>query len=161
MKIILIKLRKEFNKKTILCRKRSIMETHETYLQYGEKIIIEPGDIIYKQNHTPEEKPVYFIIAGLVKLEFNSKNGTVFPHYLQPDNVFGIIEPLTNTNRLTNAYAMEKTMLYRWTIEDFYTASSISWELTYIAITGLTRLLRILNAEFGEKLGLLKGKAYE
>ncbi len=134
------------------------MESHETYLQYGEKIIVEPGDVIYKQGDLPEEKPVYFIIAGLVKIEFKSKRGTIFPYYFQPDNVLGLVEPLTETERLTSAYAMEKTMLYRWNIEDFYTASSISWELTYIAITGLTRLLRILNAEFGEKLGLLKDK---
>ncbi len=134
------------------------MESHEKYLQYGEKIIVEPGDVIYKQGDPPERKPIYFIIAGLVKIEFKSNSGTIFPYYFQPDNIFGIVEPLTKTNRLTSAYAMEKTMLYRWGIEDFYTASSISWELTYIAITGLTRLLRILNAEFGEKLGLLKDK---
>ena len=52
--------------------------------------------------------------------------------------------------------AMERTILYRWDLEGFFTAAGVSWELALLATTGLTRELRILNAEFGEKLGLLE-----
>jgi hypothetical protein len=33
----------------------------------------------------------------------------------------------------------------------------VSWELALVATTGLTRELRILNAEFGERIGLAEG----
>ncbi len=128
------------------------------YLQYGEKIVVDPGTCIYRQGEKPEKNPIYYIVAGLIKIEFSMIDSSPFPIYLQPDSTFGIVEPLAECNRLTSAFAMEKTMLYRWDVENFYLASSISWELTYISITGLTRLLRILNAEFGEKIGLLEEK---
>ncbi len=132
------------------------MEKRESYLQYGREIIFEPGSVIYKSGSRPSKNAILYIVAGLVKIEVGLKDGTKFPLYLQPDNVFGIVEPLSECARLTNAFSMEKSLLYAWDIEDFYLASSISWELTYISITGLTRFLRILNAEFGEKLGLIK-----
>ena len=135
------------------------MEKKESYLQYGKEVIYEPGSVIYKSGNSPSKNAILYIVAGLVKIEVSLNDGSKFPLYLQPDNVFGIVEPLSECARLTNAFSMEKSLLYVWDIEDFYLASSISWELTYISITGLTRFLRILNAEFGEKLGLIKERA--
>ncbi|NOY09131.1 MAG: Crp/Fnr family transcriptional regulator [Spirochaetes bacterium] len=135
------------------------MEKRESYLQYGREIIYEPGSVIYKCGSSVSKNAILYIVAGLVKIEVGLNNGSKFPLYLQPDNVFGIVEPLSECKRLTNAFSMEKSLLYVWDTEDFYLASSISWELTYISITGLTRFLRILNAEFGEKLGLIKERA--
>ncbi|RKX79242.1 MAG: hypothetical protein DRP57_13810 [Spirochaetes bacterium] len=133
------------------------MENREAYLQYGNEITYEPGATIYKTGTPPKNNSIFYIIAGLVKIEIALNDGLKFPLYLQPDSVFGIVEPLTESPRLTNAYAMEKSLFYTWDVDNFYLASSVSWELTYISITGLTRLLRILNAEFGEKLGLIRG----
>jgi hypothetical protein len=78
--------------------------------------------------------------------------------YLQPETIFGLVEPLAGCPRLTQAYAMERSIVYRWSNEDFDIALGLSWELALIAITCLTRALRILNAEFGERIGLLAGR---
>jgi len=133
------------------------MEKREAYLQYGKEITYEPGTIIYKTGTPPQKYSIFYIIAGLVKIEITLNDGSRFPLYLQPDSLFGIVEPISESSRLTNAYAMEKSLFYTWDVENFYLASSVSWELTYISITGLTRFLRILNAEFGEKIGLIRG----
>ena len=132
------------------------MEKRESYLQYGKEVTYEPGTVIYRTGTLPEEQSIFYIVAGLVKIEITLNDGFKFPLYLQPDSVFGIVEPVSGSSRLTNAYAMEKSLFYTWDVENFYLASSVSWELTYISITGLTRFLRILNAEFGEKIGLIK-----
>ena len=127
----------------------------EKDLQYGERINYEPGICLYKLGDALEEKPIYYIIAGLVKIEISLAGGSTFPLYLLPDSVFGLIEPLLGCPRLTTAYCMEKSLLYRWDMENFYMASSVSWELALNTITDLTQRLRILNAEFGEKIGLV------
>ncbi len=125
-------------------------------LQYGEKIRVEPGSYVYESGDPLQPKPVFYIIAGLVRLEIEQSDGSVFPVHLFPDSVFGLVESLLdNSPRLAGAYSMETLILYRWDRESFDTASSVSWELALHAITSLTQLLRILNAEFGHRLGLL------
>lgn len=128
----------------------------ESYLQYGEEKILEAGTVIYKAGDPNENRPIFFITAGLVKIELILASGAKFPLYLQPDSIFGLVEPLAECNRLTSAFAMEPSILYSWNLENFELASGVSWELALASITGLTRLLRILNAEFGEKIGLIK-----
>jgi len=128
----------------------------ESYLQYGEERIFEAGTVIYKAADPNENKPIFFITAGLVKIEITLAGGAKFPLYLQPDSIFGLVEPLAECNRLTSAFAMEPSILYSWDLENFELASGVSWELALASITGLTRFLRILNAEFGEKIGLIK-----
>ncbi len=127
----------------------------EKDLQYGERINYEAGMCLYKAGDALEEKPIYYIIAGLVKIEISIADGSIFPLYLLPDSVFGLIEPLLDCPRLTTVYCMEKSLLYRWDKENFDMASGVSWELALNTITILTQRLRILNAEFGEKIGLV------
>jgi hypothetical protein len=67
--------------------------------------------------------------------------------------VFGLVETLLGTARLTGASCLESSLLYRWDREGFDLASSVSWELAFNTITCLTQYLRILNAEFGVRLG--------
>jgi len=124
----------------------------ETDLQYGEKVRIEPGTRIYSAGDPPSNHPIYYIIAGLIRMEITLANGSMIPMYLQPDSVFGTVETLLECPRLTTAYCMENSILYRWDREGFDVASSVSWELALETITGLTRTLRILNAEFGDRL---------
>ena len=124
----------------------------ETDLQYGEKVRIEPGTRIYSAGDPASNHPIYYIIAGLIRIEIALANGTMIPMYLQPDSVFGTEETLLDCPRLTTAYCMENSILYRWDKEGFDVASSVSWELALETITGLTRTLRILNAEFGDRL---------
>ncbi len=128
-------------------------------LHYGRQTVYEPGIPIYRQGEAPGERPIYYILAGLVKLELVLKEGTRFPMYLHPQSVFGLVEPLAGCPRLTHASAMERSIVYRWTPADFDLALGLSWELAMISITGLTRMLRILNAEFGERIGLMAAGA--
>ncbi len=128
------------------------------FLQYGEKINIQPGEIIYRPGDPPDEKPIYYLIAGLVKIEFNLAGGSAFPLYILPDSLFGLIEPILDCRRLTHAFCMEKSILYRWDLESFDLAAGVAWELALNTITGLTRMLRIFNAEFGERIGLVEDR---
>jgi CRP-like cAMP-binding protein len=130
----------------------------EKDLQYGEKVVFDAGACLYKPGDDLEKMPVYYIIAGLVKIEFNLEEGRKFPLYLQPDAVFGLVEPLLATNRVTAAYCMEKSIVYHWDLESFDMASGVHWELALTTITGLTQILRIMNAEFGERIGLVEDR---
>jgi CRP-like cAMP-binding protein len=124
----------------------------EKDLQYGEKIRVEPGTLIYSSGDPLAKHPIYYVIAGLIRIDIGTRNGTKIPLYLQPDSVFGVFEALLGCPRLTSAYCMENSLLYRWDIEGFDVASSVSWELALETITGMTQTLRILNAEFGDRL---------
>jgi CRP-like cAMP-binding protein len=124
----------------------------ETDLQYGEKVRIEPGTRIYSVADPLSNHPIYYIIAGLIRMEITLANGAIIPIYLHPDSVFGAVETLLDCPRLATAYCMENSILYRWDRDGFDVASSVSWELALETITGLTRILRILNAEFGDRL---------
>jgi len=77
---------------------------------------------------------------------------STFTLWLPPDGIFGLVEPLAECDRLSVVQAMERTICYTWDLEGFFMAAGVSWELALAATTGLTRELRILNAEFGEKL---------
>jgi CRP-like cAMP-binding protein len=128
------------------------MDALPRYLQYGEQAIIPSRSVIFGPDDPVGDKPVYFIIAGLVRIEYKLADSHL-PLYLTPDNVFGLVEALAESNRLCTARAMEKTIVYRWDLESFFTAAGVSWELALSATTGMTRELRILNAEFGERVG--------
>jgi CRP-like cAMP-binding protein len=124
----------------------------ETDLQYGEKVRIEPGTSIYSIGDPLSGHPIYYVIAGLIRIGIPLSDGGILPVYLHPDSVFGVVECLLDCSRLTNAYCMENSILYRWDREGFDVASSVSWELALETITGLTRTLRIMNAEFGDRI---------
>lgn len=121
-------------------------------LQYGEQIRIEPGKVIYKRGDPVDGPAIYYIVAGLVRLDLELAGGERLPVYLLPDSAFGLVETLLECPRLTGAYCMENSLLYRWDKEGFDLASSVSWELAYNTITGLTQYLRVLNAEFSGRL---------
>jgi hypothetical protein len=63
------------------------------------------------------------------------------------------VEVLAECNRLCRVLTTERTILYRWDLEGFFTAAGVSWELALNATTCLTRELRILNAEFEDRVG--------
>jgi CRP-like cAMP-binding protein len=124
----------------------------ETDLQYGEKVRIEPGTSIYSIGDPLSGHPIYYVIAGLIRIGIPLSDGSTIPVYQHPDSVFGVVESLLDCSRLTTAYCMESSILYRWDKEGFDVASSVSWELALETITGLTRTLRIMNAEFGDRI---------
>jgi hypothetical protein len=99
---------------------------------------------------------VVYVIAGLIKVEYPLSH-SIFTLWMPPDGIFGLVEPLAQCDRLCVVHAMERTILYRWDLESFFMAAGVSWELAMVATTGLTRELRIMNAEFGERLGRLEG----
>jgi CRP-like cAMP-binding protein len=127
-------------------------------LQYGEQMRVDPGKVLYKRGDPVTGPAIYYIVAGLVRLDLDLAGPERLPVYLLPDEVFGLVEPLLECPRLTGAYCMENSLLYRWDKEGFDLASSVSWELAFNTITGLTHLLRILNAEFGDRLGKAGGE---
>jgi hypothetical protein len=132
------------------------MDILPRYLQYGEQVTRAARSLLYTAGDPVGEKPVFYVIAGLVKVEYPLRDST-FTLWSPPDSIFGLVEPLTESKRLCVVQAMERTILYQWDLEGFFTATGVSWELALAATTGLTRELRILNAEFGERLGILEG----
>jgi CRP-like cAMP-binding protein len=130
----------------------------ETDLQYGEELRVDPGTVLYSRGESLPARPIYCIVAGLVRLEIDPGTGPRIPVYLLPDSVFGAGEALLDCPRLARAYVLENTVLYRWDLEGFDIASGISWELAMHTITGMTQVLRILNAEFSDRLSARDGK---
>ncbi len=128
------------------------MEDHPHFLQYGEEVSFSAREQIFSVGDPVGDKPIYYVIAGLAKLEYRLAASS-FPLWITPDNLFGLVEPLAECERIGSVLAAERIILYRWDLEGFYTAAGVSWELGLAAITGLTRELRIMNAEFGERLG--------
>ncbi len=134
------------------------MDNLPRYLEYGEETSLPSRSVIYSTGDATGDKPVYYLIAGLIKLEYPMSAST-FPIWLHPDSIFGLVEPLAESNRLCVVQAMERTILYRWDLESFFTAAAVSWELAMVATTGMTRELRIMNAEFGQRIGVREGGA--
>lgn len=132
------------------------MDTLPRFLEYGEEFSCPSRSVICRPGDPVGDKPVFYVIAGLVKLEYPLAD-TTFPLWVTPDSIFGLVEPLADCKRLCSAHAMERTVFYRWDLESFFTAAGVSWELALAATTGLTRELRILNAEFGVRVGMLEG----
>jgi CRP-like cAMP-binding protein len=131
------------------------MELLPRFLQYGEEISFPPRASIYTAGASVDARPVYYVIAGLVKIEYPLRDST-FALWLHPDSIFGLVEPLAGCSRLAVTHAMERTICYTWDLEGFFTAAGVTWELALAATTGLTRELRILNAEFGERFRALE-----
>jgi hypothetical protein len=127
------------------------MEQLPRFLQYGEVISFPSRAPIYSPGAPVGARPVFYVIAGLVKIEYPVRDST-FALWLHPDSIFGLVEPLASCPRLAFTHAMERTICYTWDLEGFFTAAGVTWELALAATTGLTRELRILNAEFGERL---------
>jgi CRP-like cAMP-binding protein len=128
------------------------MDALPRHLQYGEQAIIPSHSLIFSPGDPVGDRPVYYVVAGLVRIEYKLADSRL-PLYLTPDSVFGLVETLAECSRLCTARAVEKTIVYTWDLESFFTAAGVSWELALSATTGMTRELRILNAEFGERVG--------
>ena len=135
------------------------MEILPQYLQYGEETSVASRSVIFNVGDLVDEKPVYYLVAGLIKVEYPMSSSS-FPLWVHPDSIFGLVEPLAESKRLCVVQAMERLILYRWDLESFFTAAGVSWELALVATTGLTRELRIMNAAFGQRIGALEGGAH-
>lgn len=131
------------------------MDAFPKFLQYGEETSFPARTPIYRTGAPVGAKPVFYVIAGLLKIEYPVRDAP-FTLWVLPDSIFGLIEPLAECARLSVVQAMEHTICYNWDLEGFFTAAGVSWELALAATTGMTRELRILNAEFGEKLRQLE-----
>lgn len=126
------------------------MEDLPSYLQYGDITAVEPGDAIFRVGDDLGVRPVCYVVAGLVKLVIPTADTCPVVTHAPPDTLFGIVEVMSGSRRLMDAIALEKTILYTWDHESYQTAHNISWELAFQAFTGMSRLLRILNAEYAE-----------
>jgi CRP-like cAMP-binding protein len=128
------------------------MDTLPRWLQYGDQVSLPSRADLYAPGDAPGDRPIFYVVAGMVRLEF-SLSGSRVPLYLVPDSVFGLVEVLAECSRLCRVITTERTILYRWDLEGFFTAAGVSWELALNATTCLTRELRILNAEFEDRVG--------
>jgi CRP-like cAMP-binding protein len=126
------------------------MDDLPPFLQYGEVMAAEVGDSIYSLHKELGPRPIYYVIAGLVRLTIPRTGGCPVTIYAPPDTLFGIVEVMAGSNRLMDAVALEKTILYSWDPEGYETAHNVSWELAFQTFTGLSRMLRVLNAEYTE-----------
>jgi CRP-like cAMP-binding protein len=124
----------------------------EQELQYGEQLRAEAGTFLYQPGDPVSGSSIYYVVAGLVRLDLPLSGADRLPVYLHPDSVFGLVETLLACPRLTGACCLESSILYRWDREGFDLASSVSWELAFNTITGCTQYLRVLNAEFSSRL---------
>jgi len=124
----------------------------EADLQYGQVFRADSRTVLYSPGEPLSRQPIYCLVAGLMRLEIDPGNGARIPIYLLPDSVFGVVETLLDCPRLARAYCLEHSILYRWDREGFDIASGVSWELARHTITGMTQVLRILNAEFSDRL---------
>jgi CRP/FNR family cyclic AMP-dependent transcriptional regulator len=97
-------------------------------------------------------------MAGLVKIDYKLPSGISFPYYVQPNKLFGIEEAICKIGRLGDAIAMETSKLYEWVPDFFFQATENSHQLAITSIRSLSRLLRILNSEYGDKLSNIKSK---
>jgi len=127
------------------------MALPQRFLQYGTEVSFPERTLIYRAGDPAGARPVFYIAAGLIKVEYPVRSET-FALWLHPDSMFGLAEPLADCPRLCTVRAMERTVCYGWDLEGFFTAAGVSWELALAAITGMSRELRTLNAEFGERL---------
>jgi CRP-like cAMP-binding protein len=126
------------------------MEELPTFLQYGETVVVEAGRTIFLRGKELEPQPIYYVVAGLLRLSLPATAGCPIRIYAAPDSVVGIVEVIAGTDRLMDAMAAEKTILYRWDYESYQLAHNVSWELAFQTFTGLSRMLRVLNAEYTE-----------
>ena len=127
------------------------MDTLPRWLQYGDQASLPSRAMLYGPGDAVGERPIFYVVAGMVRLEF-TLSGSRVPLYLMPDAVFGLVEVLAESARLCRAQTTERTILYRWDSEGFFTAAGVSWELALNATSCLTRELRILNAEFEDRV---------
>jgi CRP-like cAMP-binding protein len=119
-------------------------------LSGGDIIKLEPRDRIYSRSDNPGKKPVFFLVAGLVKIEYNLPGDIKFSSYIQPNTLFGIEEPIMEMSRLADVHSIERSQVYRWDLANFYSATETSHRLAIASIRSLSRLLRILNSEYSE-----------
>ena len=127
------------------------MDLPQKFLQYGTEVSFPAHTAVYRASDPVGPRPVFYVAAGLVKMDYPVRSET-FSLWLHPDSIFGLVEPLSEGTRLCTAQAMERTVCYTWDMDGFFTAAGVSWELALAAITGMSRELRTLNAEFGERL---------
>jgi CRP-like cAMP-binding protein len=128
-------------------------------LELGKIVTFDSKSYIYRRGDAHEIEPVYYIMAGLVKIEYKLPSGIHFKYYLQPNNLFGIEESISQIGRLGDAISMETSKLYEWTPDYFFQATENSHRLAITSIRSLSRLLRILNSEYGDKLPHIKDKS--
>ena len=119
----------------------------------GKVVTIEAGKVIYEFRDPLGAGDVYFIIAGMIKMECVLSTDHSLQYYLQPGSVFGLEETLDSEARISRAVAIEKVMLFKWSRSNFYQAANDSRNLAIVTIKSLSRLIRILNAGYSELLG--------
>jgi len=131
-----------------------ILKTKKSGLFSGTQVTVEAGQMIFDYRNAVDANAVYYISAGMVRLEYNMTGDKYWKHYLQPGAVFGLEEAVESQVRLSRAVAMEKTLLYKWNLDSFFTNAEYSRELALLAIKSLSYLIRIFNAEYGEQLAI-------
>lgn len=126
--------------------------------ELGKFVTFDSKSNIYRRGDADDHKPIYYLIAGLVKIQYKLPSGISFPYYVQPNQLFGIEEAISKVGRLGDAIAMETSKLYEWVPDFFFQATENSHILTTTSIRSLSRLLRILNSEYGDQLAQKKNK---
>ena len=118
------------------------------FLKYGQRVRAPSEYTLYRSGQATEEKSVYYLIAGLVRLDVPRGEGVVpFPYYVHSGGVVGLPETLLQTQHPAAAVVKERSLLYRWDLVSFFMAIDLSIDLAQRTFVSLSQLLRVLNAE--------------
>jgi hypothetical protein len=71
------------------------MDALPRFLQHGEKAVFPARTGIFSPGDDLGADPVCYIIAGLVKIEYQLREGGL-ALYATPDTIFGLVEPSPN-----------------------------------------------------------------
>jgi CRP-like cAMP-binding protein len=127
-------------------------------LSGGEIMMVEPKERIYNRADPAGQAPVFYLMAGLIKIEYNLPGDVKFSTYIQPNTIFGIEEAIMDVPRLSDVYTIERSQVYRWKLSSFFATTETAHKLAIASIRSLSRLLRILNSEYGEIVKRSGGK---
>ncbi len=124
------------------------------FLKYGERMRVPSEYVLFRPGQPTEEKSVYYLIAGLVRLDVPRASAAPFPYYVHPGGILGLPETLLRAQHPVAAVVKERSLLYRWDLVSFFMAVDLSLDLAQRTFVGLSQMLRVLNAESEEREAL-------
>ena len=130
------------------------MISNESLFQNGSLKKFSKESKLFSINDSVGDAAIFYINKGLVKLRIPRANGGELTIYLKEGDLVGVPEVFADTDRITEAVCKEDTDCYIWDKENFLLTNSIVWELSLYTIKSLSTFLKIINAEFVDKISL-------
>ncbi len=126
----------------------------ENIFQRGEFKTFQSGQNLFFKGDPVEGDAIYYIKRGNVKLAVPKNDGTELSLRLMEGDLVGVPEVYADTPRITNAKCESEVECYVWDKASFLLAVAMIWELSLFSIKALSSFLRIINAEFVDKMNI-------